>query len=265
MKSFINKFITLYLRLGLWKTIKLLLNKGKEIHFSKMDDKIISIHNPDLPKAIYLRSDSSDYDLYREIFIRGEYDIDFMNNFSPEIIFDFGANIGLTSLFFHKKYPFSRIFAFEPDKSNYLMLTKNVEFYQQITSLNKGVWYEDTILSLIEDISKGKWGITTEPITNNSMSENVIPVISVNSIIQKFNIEKINLLKIDIEGAEKMLFTSNVEWLQKVELLFIECHDMMKKGASNIVFKALKKYDFHIFYKGENIVAIHNSIIKDVR
>lgn len=265
IKSLINKFIILYLRVGFWKTINFLINNRKEIHFSKMNDKVISIHNPELSTPIYLRSDTSDYDLYKEIFIKGEYDVDFMNNFAPKIIFDFGANIGLTSLFFLKKYPLSKIIAIEPDKSNYSMLTKNTEMYQQIIALNKGVWYEDTVLSLIEDVSKGKWGITTEPTTNKSVNENVIPVLSVSSIIQQFNVDKINLLKIDIEGAEKMLFTKNIDWLQKVELIFIECHDMIKKGTSDIVFKSLQKYDFHIFYKGENIVAIHNSIITDVR
>jgi hypothetical protein len=67
--------------------------------------------------------------------------------------------------------------------------------------------------------------------------------------------EKIDILKIDIEGSEKELFESDYEtWLPKVTTLIIELHDRMREGSSLSFFRALTKYNFRLAVKGENLI-----------
>mgnify|MGYP000361339186 CR=1 FL=1 len=54
-----------------------------------------------------------------------------------------------------------------------------------------------------------------------------------------------DLLKIDIEGAEKELFSENTDyWLGKVNMIIIELHDWMRKDCSKNFYSAIKKYKY---------------------
>ena len=73
--------------------------------------------------------------------------------------------------------------------------------------------------------------------------------------------ETIDILKIDIEGSEKELFSSNYEkWLPATKLIFVEVHDDMKKGCSKAVFSAIGKYNFHFSMKHENLIFINQDL-----
>jgi hypothetical protein len=74
-------------------------------------------------------------------------------------------------------------------------------------------------------------------------------------IINRYNIQTIDILKIDIEGAEKELFTYNYEsWLPKVRCIVIELHDTFRPGCATAFFKAISSREFDIFCKGEDII-----------
>ena len=75
---------------------------------------------------------------------------------------------------------------------------------------------------------------------------------------------KIDILKIDIEGAEKEVFSDNIDgWLKKTKLVIIELHEESKPGCINAVETAMRKYNFQLFLeKGENLIYL-NSIYID--
>jgi hypothetical protein len=80
-------------------------------------------------------------------------------------------------------------------------------------------------------------------------------------LVNMYNLETIDILKIDIEGAEKELFTYNYEnWLQKVRCIVIELHDLYRPGCATAFFKAISSREFSIFCKGEDIVITFNDI-----
>jgi len=73
--------------------------------------------------------------------------------------------------------------------------------------------------------------------------------------MKQFNVDHIDILKIDIESSEKELFEENFEkWLPKVKVVIIELHDRMKEGCTRSFFKAMVNYKFTMTHKGENIV-----------
>lgn len=82
-----------------------------------------------------------------------------------------------------------------------------------------------------------------------------IRAISINEIMLKYNIDHIDILKIDIEGSEKELFQEGFEsWLSKTSLLIIELHDGLNSGASKSFFKAVANYEFSMLRNNENLI-----------
>ena len=73
--------------------------------------------------------------------------------------------------------------------------------------------------------------------------------------MRQFELSEIDILKIDIEGAEKEIFESgNLDWLSKIKILVIETHDITKPGCARAFFNALHgKFD-KLYIQGENIV-----------
>ena len=219
---------------------------------------INSIKIPRIKHRIFLRKGTSDVATFSQMFAKREYD-KIPIKFFPKTIIDLGANVGLAAIFFANKYPESKIISVEPEGSNYKMLVKNCRNYKNITTLNKAISNEDNVTVQVEDNGYGKWGFMTKKI--DSSNENGIKTISIDSLIKQNTISIIDILKIDIEGAEKELFESNYEsWVPKTRCIIIELHDRMKSGCSKSFFKCISKYNFSFSMRGENIIMINNEI-----
>jgi hypothetical protein len=81
-------------------------------------------------------------------------------------------------------------------------------------------------------------------------------------MLKKFNHRKFTpfILKIDIEGFEKDLFSRNLAWIDKFPILIIELHDSTHEGTSNSnnFLSAISKRNRDFLYFGENIFSISN-------
>ena len=201
---------------------------------------------------IFLRNNTSDIPTFHKVIYGEDYALNL--NFSPEVIIDCGANIGLASVFFKNLYPEATVIAVEPEPSNFEMLVKNTKGYQNIHCLNNGIWNRSVFLK-IEDQGLGHWGYITRE--TEKQEDGTVSAISIDSIMTRYGLKYIDILKIDIEGSEKELFEKNFEkWLPYTKIIMIELHDRMKKDCSKTFFKALLSYDFSIDLKGENIICM---------
>ena len=93
--------------------------------------------NPVAGGIVYLRPGTTDQNVYDEIFLEREYDI---NLGTPLFIVDAGAHIGLAAVFFASKYPKATVIAIEPEPSNFGVLLRNVENYNNIKPIQAGLW-----------------------------------------------------------------------------------------------------------------------------
>ena len=58
-------------------------------------------------------------------------------------------------------------------------------------------------------------------------------------------IDTVDIFKIDVEGAEKELFSANYEkWLEKTNVIIIELHDSFRDGCTEELNNATKSYKF---------------------
>ena len=242
------------------KLYKLYGIHGFFIYFKLKFNCVEKIKIPKIKHSITLRKKTSDTSIFGQIFIDNQYQLSL--KFKPTVIIDAGANIGLASIYFANFYLDAKIIAIEPEKNNYNLLKFNTLKYKNITPLNLALWNDDTEINLINE-GNGESGYVTKQLFNTSKNSfDTIKTITINSIIKEFKIEVIDILKIDIEGAEKELFEKNYEnWLPITKVIIIELHDRLKKGTSTSLFNTILKYDFSFDIKGENIVLINNKLL----
>lgn len=200
-------------------------------------------------RPLILRKNTSDWKAFKQIFIARDYD--FPVNIEPKFIVDGGANVGYASLFFVDKFPNAEIFAIEPEKSNFDVLKKNTAQFKQIKPIKAGLWHKKAYLK-VSDIGLNMWGFVTE---ESGPDDYDVRTVTIDEVLKQTKRNKIDILKLDIEGAEKELFSENYDsWLGGVNILIIELHDRMKEGCSAAFYSAIKKYNFEQCKRGENII-----------
>lgn len=240
---------------GIWSGLKL--------SFRFLFHKTDSIRLKGIKERIFLRRKSSDIPTFHQVFAKREYDLKMLNIKAPRVIIDGGANIGLFSIFIKNKYPDSKIIAVEPDKENFEMMNKNLSNYENISLLNTGIWNKSTLLRVYDKFNKGKWGMVVEETDNNRDPTN-IKSMSIPDIMKMYDIDIIDLLKLDIETSEKYLFDENCgSWLSKVKVIIIEIHDWIEPGCAQPFFSAINKiFDKYSYYiSGEITIIVNESMM----
>jgi FkbM family methyltransferase len=143
----------------------------------------------------------------------------------PQTILDLGANAGFTALFFSRTYPAAEIACVEPIPANVECLKLNLELNGIAARVfQAAIAPHDGIVSMA--LAEKDYGhhVCQEDGGENKSSILRVPAISIPTCLEILNWERINLLKIDIEGYESVLLSSRCEWLRVVETICIECH-----------------------------------------
>lgn len=200
-------------------------------------------------RKLFLRKNSTDYKVFYQVFIQEIYKL---NNlvFEPELVIDGGANVGFSSLYFSSAFPSATIISIEPDEGNFKMLEKNTSKEKRIEAIQKAIWSKNKKLVVLSN-NDGEWGKTVKE-SDNVAEKNIVSSISINEIVDRFELKKIDIVKLDIEGAEKEVFEKDLEWLEKTALIIIEIHNNIYPGLSKKIKYILASYNFSYFSKGEN-------------
>ena len=214
---------------------------------------LIVLDRQDCNNPFRLRIPSTDIPMYQQVFIDQEYD--FLVKTQPKVIIDAGANIGLASIYFTNKYPDAKIIAIEPEQSNFELLKENIAPYPNIIPIQAALWHKNEEINLI-DPGLGKVGFMTEKKNpSKSLPGNtcqIVEAITIDKIMKDYNLEKIDILKMDIEGAEREVFSDTSAWIEKVDSLIVELHERMKAGCNRSFYSGSKGFD-HEWKQGENV------------
>jgi FkbM family methyltransferase len=216
------------------------------IHRSRLQE--ISPYSRTLNRRVIIRPGTSDLGCFDKVFIHEEYKVPFEIN--PQLIIDAGANIGLASLYFANEFPQAKVIAVELESSNYELLVRNCHGMANVTPLHAAVWSKETSLRIANPGAE-KWGFSVESSTNGSSA---VKALTIPQILSQSGHETIDILKLDVEGAELELFSEGCEeWLPKVRMIIIELHDRHKPGCSRAVYSKLCQAPFSQEIRGENI------------
>ncbi|MBR1420039.1 MAG: FkbM family methyltransferase [Selenomonadaceae bacterium] len=189
-----------------------------------------------------------------------------MKNFKPRFIIDGGANVGYASVFFANRYPeCEKIVAIEPEIDNFEMLKYNTQYYPQVESIRAALWNQEIDLSVeMHPMFDSPTAYYTHEISENDQSQESIRGVTIGKIFRESGFKYIDILKLDVEGAEKEIFSDEgnyQEWLPFVKVLIIELHDRMKRGCSRNLFRAMGFYETFFTISQENLIFIREDLL----
>jgi FkbM family methyltransferase len=186
-----------------------------------------------------------------------------LHNIDKLNIIDAGANVGYSSAFFLKEFPLAQVACVEPDEQNIGMLKKNLSAFiqkQQVSIYKNGLMSDgDRNIVTKKDFRDGKdWSVSV----TETETESDLKSVTVEQIRQQMKWEYIDILKIDIEGAERFVFgqETDLSYLQFVKTIAIEIHDEF--GIRQTIYEQFRKKGFVLFNFGETTFAVNKQFIK---
>lgn len=194
--------------------------------------------------------------VYREIFEENCYAKHGIEIDNSSIVFDVGANIGLFSLYVNEVAPQAKIYALEPARKPFACLEHNLlNYFVNATPINCAASHTDhnamfsyypgysVISSMTPDLEKDMGVITTGMIHGAKVAPDVAksivtsrmekmdsylcPTRSISSLLTEYQLPRIDLLKIDTEGAEiDVLKGIHYSDWPKIKQVILEVHSV---------------------------------------
>jgi FkbM family methyltransferase len=172
------------------------------------------------PTTLTLRPFAGDLFVLYEVLAFNAYHIapSLLPTNNVRVIVDCGANIGITSLFLAARYPEATILSIEPDPGNFTLLKTNVAQVPRILPIRACVTgTRQSAVRFTRD--QAAWG---NRITTDAHGV-LVPAVTIEEVCKQNGIEKIDLLKLDIEGAEEQVL-KRAAFLARTEHIIVELH-----------------------------------------
>ena len=181
---------------------------------------------------------------FKEIFVEEYYRFDTTNN--TPVILDCGANIGTSVIYFKKLYPNSKIIAFEanPGIAGILKGNLNANNIGDVEVIEKAVWINNEGIEIGVEDSDASSIYKEENKTN-------VPSVRLKEYLEK---EKhIEMLKIDIEGAESEVLKDCKDRLSNISNMFIEYHSyLLREQNLGELLSILEENGFRYYVKAND-------------
>ncbi len=161
------------------------------------------------------RLNRGDIQSLREIWYDQIYRLPFRAR--VETVVDLGANIGFTSVYLAKRYGARRVVAVEPDASNAGLARRNLEqnaIDGDVVEAAIGPADGTARFTAGADSNLGRVGAEGR----------AVAMISMNTLCERHGLERIDVLKMDIEGGEQQLLSGQTGWLSRVRSMIAEFH-----------------------------------------
>jgi FkbM family methyltransferase len=142
-------------------------------------------------------------------------------------VIDIGAHVGIVSIYVAKKYPFVKIYAFEPIPDNYEHLTTNLMLnnVNNVIPHNLAVTSDGRKFDMLVNFADNSGGATGH-LRDMRLSNHfnyAVDSVPFDDIFDNYNITACRLLKIDCEGTEHETLT-RTRYLSRIEYLSGEFH-----------------------------------------
>lgn len=195
---------------------------------------------------IRLRPNTDDLRIVKSNFVKRNYTKDFVPITKDSIVVDVGAHIGSFSISVARSA--YKVLAFEPEPTNYQMLKKNME----LNRLENMSIFEMAVsgISGYQDIYTYHGGSSADYSMYERGTKNIkmgrIPTISVEDIIKREGLPRIDFLKLDCEGAEHdILGNMSLETAAKIMGVTMETHGVPQEFSIDIPLR-LRELGFQV-------------------
>jgi FkbM family methyltransferase len=195
----------------------------------------------------WVRHGTSDPIVLIQSVFRGAYDVWLPASPAPSWIFDLGANIGDSAVWFLARFPDARVLSIEPEPGNYELARRNLEPYgDRVILLHAAVWPSD-----------GEVRVRTVPVNPagaevGAAGNTACAAVSIPTLMAQYTIPHIGIFKCDIEGTEETLFHPPPAWLADVDHICIElhttnCEAVVREATSRFGFSERAYREVHVF------------------
>ena len=166
----------------------------------------------------------------------------------PKIIVDAGANIGYFSLFFNHYFPDAKIYAFEPIPNTYQYFKKNIEINncQSITTYNLGLFNEKKEIDMYYNMEGSGSSSLVDLLNTKDTKNKKCKITTLDNFYEENDIRGCNLIKCDVEGAEKFVIEGGI--------------NVIKKYKPVIFCEMLRKWSAKFNYHPNDIIAMLSNI-----
>jgi FkbM family methyltransferase len=196
----------------------------------------ITLRMPGIERPVVCRPRESDRFTFCHVFV--ERDAEIPVTLTPRLIVDGGANVGYVSVYYANRYPDARIVAIEPDRGNLELARENCAPYPQVEFLRAGLWSHDTALEIDDSgVGWGSWALQTREARKGAPDP--VAGLSMATLMKRIGEERIDILKLDIEGSEERLFSGDrLDWLRCVGVVLVETHGEASERAVSASMQA---------------------------
>jgi FkbM family methyltransferase len=199
---------------------------------------------------LYFRCGSSDLANFDQVFGQEEFSLALPE--SPSRILDLGAYAGYAAVYLTHRFPEADIVCVEPSAPNFKMLSLNTSPYPRIRRLNGAVWSKPATLA-ISGHELGDWGVHFAAAVDDKGTQ----AWSVDEILRLSGWDRADLIKCDIEGSEREVFTDrDARWHQDALCVTVETHDEWIPGCLATVEACFPLEQFERSHSGELSVFI---------
>lgn len=182
----------------------------------------------------------------------------FTSKTTTPLIIDCGANIGLGIIYFKQLYPQAKVIAFEADAEIAKLCQYNIDQfkYNDVELHNAAIWHEDTTLTFLPNNSLGGKVVKEEDISE---------MYAVKALdLNRYVANRVDFLKIDIEGAEVSLLNGIKDNLHNVEIMFVEYHSTVGEPQQlDVLLKIILDAGFRYYIKEAYPLMPHPFIDKE--
>lgn len=200
-----------------------------------------------------LRQNPGDLWTLYEVFGQESYLIPVEDLPSVRTVVDLGAHIGLSTLYLSRLFPQARFLCVEPNPSSLPFLKCNLE--------QNGVAHKILPVGIGKEDAKARKLYAHHCTSQFSLLENPlhgaaqeVKIMTMGSLCEQEGIAEIDLLKVDIEGAEAELLADGERWLPRVRAIIMEIHptrvhvDALVRRFSQLGFRFFKAGEWAPLY-----------------
>lgn len=173
---------------------------------------------------VWVRSHTTDVSVLEELLLGGSHDAlaAELGDETRQIV-DLGANTGLVARWLLARAPNARIVCLEPEPGNLVALRRNLAVVgDRATVVAACIGANSRTVAMVSDT--GEHGFRMVDVADAPPDAVRSPVLTMDDVIADNAIERIDVLKCDIEGAEAEVFADCAGWIDRVRTMVVECH-----------------------------------------
>lgn len=126
----------------------------------------------------------------------------------PDVILDIGGHIGSAALYFSYLYPEAQVISFEPVEDNYQLLKTNTQSVANVKTVNVGLGKEDRLLTVQASTPENLASFSMNRQESVEGPTRKVEIRNTNECLRELGVEKIDIIKLDAEGAELEIICS---------------------------------------------------------